>query len=356
MQQLTNTQSGTRTQWIKNYSFRYNFPTWGQCDVVMTSVAGHLQSTDFPPNYQNWRSCDPEVLFDAPIVTYIDDEKKGIAANIESQARHSQILFIWTDCDREGEHIGGEVRDVALKTNPRLRQPGKTVRARFSNIERTHIIQAARTPIPLDESQVNAVAARIELDLRIGLSFTRWQTITIVDYLKARGVFGVDEKRVLSYGSCQFPTLGFVVDRYFMVKDFVPEPYWAIKLTHIKDDITVNFRWARTNLFDRMAVVILFERCLMAEYARVVKVQTKPASKWKPLPLTTVELQKMSSRFLRMDSQRAMKIAEDLYNRGFISYPRTETDQFDQGMDLRALVQRQTQSPNWGPFAQKYIS
>jgi DNA topoisomerase-3 len=103
-----------------------------------------------------------------------------------------------------------------------------------------------------------------------------------------------------------------------------------------------------------MAVIIIFERCLTARYAKVIKVQTKPASKWKPLPLTTVELQKMGSRFLRMDSQRVMKVAEDLYTRGFISYPRTETDQFDKGMDLRALVQKQTQSQAWGPFAQKY--
>jgi DNA topoisomerase-3 len=36
---------------------------------------------------------------------------------------------------------------------------------------------------------------------------------------------------------------------------------------------------------------------------------------------------------------------------GWISYPRTETDQFDKGIDLRALVQKQTPSPDWGEFA-----
>ncbi|KAH0135650.1 hypothetical protein KCU67_g16269, partial [Aureobasidium melanogenum] len=38
--------SNSRTPWLKNYNFSYNFPNWGPCDVVMTSVAGHLQSTD----------------------------------------------------------------------------------------------------------------------------------------------------------------------------------------------------------------------------------------------------------------------------------------------------------------------
>ena len=117
-----------------------------------------------------------------------------------------------------------------------------------------------------------------------------------------------EERRVISYGSCQFPTLGFVVDRYFRVKDFVPETFWRIKVVHQKDGVSVTFHWKRGHLFDRMAVAILFERCLAAKVAKVTKVQTKPTKKWKPLPLTTVDLQKMGSRFLGMDSQRIMKV------------------------------------------------
>lgn len=156
-------------------------------------------------------------------------------------------------------------------------------------------------------------------------------------------------------GSCQFPTLGFVVDRYFRVKNFVPEPFWGIKVMHERDGIQVNFNWSRHRLFDRMSVVILYERCLAARTAKVTKVQEKPTKKWKPLPLTTVELQKMATRFLRMSGQQAMTVAEKLYNKGFISYPRTETDRFDKGMDLRALVRKQTQDNRWGSFAQALV-
>jgi DNA topoisomerase-3 len=55
-----------------------------------------------------------------------------LARNIQEQARFARALFIWTDCDLEGEHIGSEVRDAALKGNKRL----EVKRARFSNIER----------------------------------------------------------------------------------------------------------------------------------------------------------------------------------------------------------------------------
>ena len=168
-------------------------------------------------------------------------------------------------------------------------------------------------------------------------------------------------------GSCQFPTLGFVVDRYLKVRNFKPEQFWSIEVMHERDGIRVTFHWDRNRLFDRAAATIMLERCIIAGTATVSQVQQKPTSKWKPLPLTTVELQKLGSMFLKMDSQKVMKvlldalcrtlaltlkIAEELYVKGWISYPRTETDQFDKDMDLRKLVEKQTQDHRWGGFAQ----
>ena len=59
-------------------------------------------------------------------------DKKAIADNIKRQARYAKALYIWTDCDREGEHIGGEIRDLAVESNGRI----QVMRAKFSNIER----------------------------------------------------------------------------------------------------------------------------------------------------------------------------------------------------------------------------
>lgn len=77
---------------------------------------------------------------------------------------------------------------------------------------------------------------------------------------------------------------------------------------HARDDSKVNFLWRRVHLFDRAAVTIMLERCLDAKKAKVIKVNQKPTSKWRPLPLTTVDLQMMGSRYLRMDSQKVMKV------------------------------------------------
>jgi DNA topoisomerase-3 len=125
-------------------------------------------------------------------------------------------------------------------------------------ISGSHVVQASQNPIRLDEAQANAVSARIELDLRLGAAFTRMQTMALQNMIPTQGE---ERGKVISYGSCQFPTLGFVVDRYLRVRNFVPEPFWYIKVAHTKTDIDVKFNWRRGHLFDRMAVTIIFERC-----------------------------------------------------------------------------------------------
>ncbi|KAI1340519.1 DNA topoisomerase [Xylariaceae sp. FL0016] len=337
----------SENKYIKNYLFDYDFGhPWGRCNVTMTAVMGHVTSAVFPSEYNDWRYPPPDRLFDAPVNIVVGEKMVDVARNIEKQARFCNALCIWTDCDREGEYIGFEICEAARKGNRTL----DIKRAKFSNIERAHILNASRNLVNLDLKQVNAVASRIELDLRIGYAFTRFLTNNI------KPIGGVlAGLTTISYGSCQFPTLGFVVDRYFRVRNFKPETFWSIKVMHKREGINVNFAWSRHRLFDRASVVILYERCLAAKRAKVTKVQEKPTKKWKPLPLTTVEFQKVASRFLRMTGQEAMSSAESLYQKGFISYPRTETDRFDKGMNLRALVQKQVPSNAWGAFAQNLV-
>jgi len=118
---------------VKNYEFTYDFRQWGgNCAVTMTSVVGHLTGMEFDERYRSWRSCAPSALFDATTHITVDKDKQSIARNIQWQASGASVLFIWTDCDREGEHIGGEVRDQAKKGNSRI----VVKRARFSNTER----------------------------------------------------------------------------------------------------------------------------------------------------------------------------------------------------------------------------
>lgn len=117
----------------------------------------------------------------------------------------------------------------------------------------------------------------------IGAAFTRFQT------LRLQKVFpNTLGDMLISYGSCQFPTLGFVVERFLAIDRFKSEPYWKIKVIDDRDGISVEFRWARVRLFEKMPCQIFLDMCLEQPEATVEKVTCKPKSKWRPLPLDTV--------------------------------------------------------------------
>ncbi|KAJ3034776.1 DNA topoisomerase 3-alpha [Rhizophlyctis rosea] len=311
----------------------------------MTSLVGHLMEIEFPPHTKGWKTFPPIQLFDAPIIKDVRGDLHDLADNLRKEARGARSLVIWTDCDREGENIGAEAVDVCKQSNPRL----EVKRARFSVLQARDIKQAWSTLGYLDMRQAAAVDARAELDLRIGAAFTRMQT------LRLQGRFSQLQGEVISYGSCQFPTLGFVVDRYMKVQNFVAEDFWKIDVTIARDGITAKFNWARGHLFDQQFALVLYERCMDNPTATVVSIERKPKSKWAPLPLTTVEMQKVGSRSLRMSSDRIMSVAEGLYQQGIISYPRTETDVFANQFDLHSLIRAQTGDDRWGGYAQSLL-
>ncbi len=139
---------------------------------------------------------------------------------LEEQAGRCDVLVIWTDCDREGEGIGFEIINVCTRINPRL----EILRATFSEITPTAIQRAWRGLGPPNKNLSDAVDVRSELDLRIGAAFTRFQTLRLQQRFAA-----VLSDKLISYGSCQFPTLGFVVERYKAIQNFVPEDFWKIE-------------------------------------------------------------------------------------------------------------------------------
>ena len=85
---------------------------------------------DFGSTFKSWNSCDPFSLFEAPIQVTVATDKKDVEKNLQQEAGRAQTLMIWTDCDREGEHIGYEVVTVCRRTNPHI----SVKRARFSAI------------------------------------------------------------------------------------------------------------------------------------------------------------------------------------------------------------------------------
>lgn len=127
-------------------------------------------------------------------------------------------------------------------------------------------------------------------------------------------------------------------------------------MEHTKDELTVDFHWDRDRLFAKQPVQTILEMCQQNPTATVISVISKPKSKWRPVPLDTVEMEKIISRKLKINAKDTMKIAERLYTQGYISYPRTETNIFPKELNLRTLVEQQQQNNSWGPFATRILN
>jgi DNA topoisomerase-3 len=90
-----------------------------------------------------------------------------------------------------------------------------------------------------------AVDARQELDLKVGVAFTRFQTRFF------QGKYGDLDSTVISYGPCQTPTLSFCVERHDRIQGFQPEPFWSVSTTVTKSDVPIKLSWLRERVFDR---------------------------------------------------------------------------------------------------------
>lgn len=115
----------------------------------------------------------------------------------------------------------------------------------------------------------------------------------------------------------------------------------------------VKFEWSRNRIFDREICEIIFEKIKENPIVKIVKISRKRKTKTKPFPLNTIEMTKLISRKLRMGSHRAMDVAESLYNKGFLSYPRTETNKFSKTLNLKEICGELKHNSVWGSYASK---
>ena len=124
--------------------------------------------------------------------------------------------------------------DVCLASNGRLR----VLRARFSALTQQEVWRAVGAHLGApDGAAAAAVSLRQEIDLRLGAAFTRFQTVALQDAFEW-GEFGREDGKgpLISYGPCQFPTLGFIVQRAWEAGAHVAEAFWRITLQHTAPD------------------------------------------------------------------------------------------------------------------------
>lgn len=340
------------TAWNKVWEFEH-VVRGRPVTMVFTSVTGHLSNFEFAEErHRRWASVDPrELLVDARVVKRVPEDKRKTAENVKREARGCDTVILWLDCDREGENIAFEVLEACRQAKPGI----MALRARFSALGRGDADRALANLVQPNEYEAKAVDMRMELDLRLGAAFTRFNTLA----LQRAGVgLPVDDKgkSIVSYGPCQFPTLGFIVQRKWDIDAHVSEDFWSIKCSHAREGTNTKFEWSRGRLFDRGFASALHNMCARANIATVIDVDGQESRRWPPHPLNTIEMQKRLNRTLRISPEQIMKIAEDLYNDGFISYPRTETDKFPADFNYDGTLRDLHPHPQFGFYVDQLVN
>ena len=269
-------------------------------DFKVMSSFGHIRDLDkkndgvdpdtFQPHYE------------------IPADKQKVVSELRAAAKKAETVWLASDEDREGEAISWHLAEV-LKLDPATAR-----RIVFHEITKPAILDAIAHPRTIDLNLVDAQQARRVLDRVLGfrLSPVLWRKV----------------RRNLSAGRVQSVTVRLIVEREREIEAFQAES--AFRVTAFfgvpgDNGQTVSLKAELNHRFTTIDEVNAFlENCKTAEF-RIESLTTKPAKRTPAPPFTTSTLQQEAARKFGYAVASTMRIAQNLYESGLITYMRTDS-------------------------------
>jgi DNA topoisomerase-1 len=331
-------------------SYKVPFYEWSDAEGEHTTIGlkGHVMNPAFPDGYSNWQETDLHELIDADLIKEPTD--KNVVKAIRKAANGADEIVIATDYDREGELIGLEALEQVVEENPAVvgaaKGDGEALatrprikRARYSALTKDEIERAFSNLDDLSYDLAYAGAARQDIDLIWGATLTRAVSL-------ATRRFG---SNFLSVGRVQSPTLALIVERELERRAHVPKPFWELFARFAHPDgafeahHTTDKFWVRAEADAALAGT---------NSPGVVKeVSSRKNTRKPPAPYNTTAFTTDASSRLGITPAAAMRIAEDLYMDGFISYPRTDNTVYPPSLNTRELVASLVRIPEFDAAA-----
>lgn len=238
----------------------------------------------------------------------IPSDKKSLVAELKSEAKKANMVWLASDEDREGEAISWHLYEVLGLT------PDKTKRIVFHEITKTAILKAIEEPRKIDENLVNAQQARRILDRIVGfeLSPVLWRKV----------------KPSLSAGRVQSVAVRLIVEREREIQDFKSTPSYRVTAVFLIPDEDGQMVEMKAELSKRLKTKkeaeAFLDSCKKAQFV-IDDITTKPVKKNPAAPFTTSTLQQEAARKLGFTVAQTMMVAQRLYESGLITYMRTDS-------------------------------
>ena len=265
---------------------------------VIKASAGHIRDLE-----EHKLSVDVANGFKPEYVVPAD--KKKIVAELRKLASSASTIWLASDEDREGEAISWHLMET-------LELPReKTRRIAFHEITKTAFMAAVEHPRAIDMNLVNAQQARRVLDRLVGfeLSPILWRKI----------------QPKLSAGRVQSVVLRLIVDREKEIMAFRPEPYYKVEATFRPEGVSTSVKASLDTRFATLEEARKFLEDSIGATYRIESIEKKEGSRFPAAPFTTSTLQQEASRKLHFPVSTTMRLAQALYERGLITYMRTDS-------------------------------
>jgi len=268
----------------------------GTDDFKVVSSKGHIRDLE-----ENGMSIDIEHGFEPKYV--IPSDKKALVASMKKQAAAAGTVWLASDPDREGEAISWHLAQ-ALELDP-----AKIRRVTYNEVTKSAVLEAMKHPRDIDMNLVNAQQARRVLDRLVGfeLSPILWRKI----------------RRGLSAGRVQSVTLRLVVDREREIAAFKSHPYYSVSGRFVLAGQTV--KGMLDTKFQTVEEARKFLEDISGSSFAVKSIDKKEGKRFPAPPFTTSTLQQEAARKLHFTSSKTMRIAQTLYEKGLITYMRTDS-------------------------------
>lgn len=234
----------------------------------------------------------------------VSADKKKLVAELKAAVKKAEMVWLASDEDREGEAIAWHLADE-LKLKPENRK-----RIVFHEITKNAILKAIENPRDIDQNLVNAQQARRVLDRIVGfeMSPVLWKKV----------------KPGLSAGRVQSVAVRLIVEREKEIREFVPKASFkldGIFLNKTEQEISAKLK----KDFEKEEDAEKFlEKAKTTEF-KVLNVETRPGTRSASAPFTTSTLQQEASSRLGYNVTNTMRLAQRLYEEGYITYMRTDS-------------------------------
>ncbi|MBI4020331.1 MAG: DNA topoisomerase I [Candidatus Aenigmarchaeota archaeon] len=312
----------------------------GGREIVVVPAVGHLFTLKEETPNRHWTYPIFSVKW---VPTYTE---KGSAwsrkyyQNIEDLGKKAGEFISATDYDIEGSVIAYNIFRFLFG-----REDGR--RMKFSTLTTQDLVYAyEHASKHLDFPQIEAGLARHQLDYYFGINLTRALTLALEN---AGGYW------ILSTGRVQGPTLKLLNDRSREIGKFRPEPYWEILLAGTVNGEPVTAMHAGDKFWEKGRAAQIVDAC-KGKHGIVEGMEKREHEQKPPVPFDLTTLQRDSYNLFGYSPKQTLEIAQSLYERAAISYPRTSSQKLPAKIGYKGIISALAKQKEYEPLAKQLLS